>query len=115
WARAAAASFLERSVARTVGPARRGARAIRAADTKRLIGALDSALGLAAVAERGPLDHLARAQLDVLRGRIAFAGNRGNDASPLMLKAASRLEHVDLRLAHETYLEAWDDGLFAGR
>jgi DNA-binding CsgD family transcriptional regulator/tetratricopeptide (TPR) repeat protein len=112
---AAAAAFLERSVALTVDPARRGARAIRAADTKRLIGALDSALGLAAVAERGPLDDLQRAQLDVLLGRIAFAGNRGNDASPLMLKAASRLEHVDLKLAHETYLDAWIAALFAGR
>src|SRR5207249_5839946 len=55
---AAAAAFLERSVALTVDPARRGARALRAADTKRLTGALDSALGLAAVAERGPLDDL---------------------------------------------------------
>jgi DNA-binding CsgD family transcriptional regulator/tetratricopeptide (TPR) repeat protein len=112
---AAAAAFLERSVALTVDPARRGARALRAADTKRLSGALDSALGLAAVAERGPLDDLQRAQLDVLLGRIAFAANRGNDASPLMLKAASRLEHVDLRLAHETYLDAWIAALFAGR
>jgi RNA polymerase sigma factor (sigma-70 family) len=98
---AAAAAFLERSVALTVDPARRAARALRAADTKRLAGALDSALGLA--------------QLDVLLGRIAFAGNRGNDASPLMLKAASRLEHVDLRLAHETYLDALIAALFAGR
>jgi DNA-binding CsgD family transcriptional regulator len=112
---AAAAAFLERSVALTVDPARRAARALRAADTKRLTGALDSALGLAAVADRGPLDDLQRAQLDVLLGRIAFAGNRGNDASPLMLKAASRLEHVDLRLAHETYLDALIAALFAGR
>jgi len=112
---AAAAAFLERSVALTVDPARRGPRALRAAETKRLTGALDSALALAAVAERGPLDDLQRAQLDVLLGRIAFAGNRVNDASPLMLKAASRLEHVDLRLAHETYLDALIAALFAGR
>jgi DNA-binding NarL/FixJ family response regulator len=112
---AAAAAFLERSVALTDDPERRTARALRAADTKRLTGALDSALGLAAVADRGPLDDLQRAQLDVLLGRIAFAGNRGNDASPLMLKAASRLEHVDLRLAHETYLDALIAALFAGR
>ena len=112
---AAAAAFFERSVALTVDPARRAGRALRAADTKRLTGALDSALELAAVADRGPLDDLQRAQLDVLLGRIAFAGNRGNDASPLMLKAASRLEHVDLRLAHETYLDALIAALFAGR
>jgi DNA-binding CsgD family transcriptional regulator len=112
---AAAAAFLERAVALTLDPARRAARALRAADTKRLTGALDSALGLATVADRGPLDDLQRAQLDVLLGRIAFAGNRGNDASPLMLNAASRLEHVDLRLARETYLDALIAALFAGR
>jgi DNA-binding CsgD family transcriptional regulator/tetratricopeptide (TPR) repeat protein len=67
------------------------------------------------VAERGPLDELQHAQLDVLLGRIAFAGNRGNDASPLMLKAASRLEHVDLKLSRETYLDAMTAALFAGR
>ncbi len=112
---AAAAAFLEQSVALTMDPARRADRALRAAETKRLAGALDSALGLAAVAERGPLDDLRRAQLDVLLGRIAFAGNRGNDASPLMLKAASRLEQVDLKLARETYLDALTAALFAGR
>jgi DNA-binding CsgD family transcriptional regulator len=112
---AAAAAFLERSVALTIDPTRRANRALRAAEAKRTTGALDSALGLAAVAERGPLDDLQRAQLDVLLGRIAFAGNRGNDASPLMLKAASRLEHVDVRLALETYLDALIAALFAGR
>jgi tetratricopeptide (TPR) repeat protein len=112
---AAAAAFMERSVALTTDPVRRADRALRAAETKRVAGALDSALVLAAVAERGPLDELQRAQLDVLLGRIAFAGNRGNDASPLMLKAASRLEHVDLKLSRETYLDAMTAALFAGR
>jgi hypothetical protein len=112
---AAAAAFMERSVALTTDPVRRADRALRAAETKRLAGALDSALVLAAVAARGPLDELQRAQLDVLLGRIAFAGNRGNDASPLMLKAASRLEHVDLKLSRETYLDAMTAALFAGR
>ena len=112
---AAAAAFLERSVALTMEPARRSDRALRAAEAKRVAGALNSALGLAAIAESGPLDEVQRAQLDVLRGRVAFAGNRGNDAAPLMLKAASRLEHVDLRLARETYLDALTAALFAGR
>src|SRR6185503_6679906 len=111
---AAAAAFLERCVALTIDPARRAERALGAAEAKRLAGALDSAVELAAVADRGPLDDLQRAQLDVLLGRIAFAGNRGNDASPLMLKAASRLEHVDLKLSRETYLDAMTAALFAG-
>jgi DNA-binding CsgD family transcriptional regulator len=112
---AAAAAFLERSVALTVDPSRRAGRALRAAQTKRLAGALQSASALAAVAERGPLDDLQRAQLDALLGQIAFAGNRGNDAAPLMLKAASRLEQVDRTLAREAYLDALIAALFAGR
>ncbi|HUC13089.1 MAG TPA: AAA family ATPase [Acidimicrobiales bacterium] len=112
---AAAAAFLERSVALTIEPAHRSDRALRAAEAKRVAGALNSALRLAAIAESGPLDEVQRAQLDVLRGRVAFAGNRGNDAAPLMLKAASRLEHVDIRLARETYLDALTAALFAGR
>ena len=112
---AAAAAFLERSVALSVVPGRRADRALRAAESKRVAGALSSALGLAAIAERGPLDDVQRAQLDVIRGRVAFAGSRGNDAAPLMLKAASRLEHVDLGLARETYLDALTAALFAGR
>jgi DNA-binding CsgD family transcriptional regulator len=112
---AAAAAFLERSVALTVDPARRADRALRAAQSKRLAGALESALGLATVAQRGPLEDLQRAQLDALLGQIAFAGNRGNDAAPLMLKAASRLEQIDLKLARDTYLDALTAALFAGR
>jgi DNA-binding CsgD family transcriptional regulator len=111
----AAAAFLERSVALTVDPARRAGRALRAAQSKRLAGALESASGLAAVAGRGPLDDLQRAQLDALLGQIAFAGNRGNDAAPLMLKAASRLEQIDVRLAREAQLDALAAALFAGR
>ena len=112
---AAAAAFLERSVALTPDPTRRADRALRAAQMKRLVGALESASGLAAVAGRGPLDDLQRAQLDALLGRIAFASNRGDDAAPLMLRAASRLEQVDLQLARETYLDALTAALFAGR
>jgi DNA-binding CsgD family transcriptional regulator len=112
---AAAAAFLERAVALTIDPALRAGRALRAAQSKRLAGALDSALRLAAVAERGPLDELQRAQLDALLGQIAFARNRGSEASPRMLKAASRLEHVDMRLARETYLDALTAALFSGR
>jgi len=112
---AAAAAFLERSVALTTEPARRSERALRASESKRVAGALNSALELAAIAESGPLDDVQRAQLDVLRGRVAFAASRGNDAAPLMLKAASRLERVDLRLAREAYLDALTAALFAGR
>jgi DNA-binding CsgD family transcriptional regulator len=110
----AAAAFLERSVALTVDPARRAVRSLRAAQSKRLAGALESASGLAAIAGRGPLDDLQRAQLDALLGQIAFAENRGNDAAPLMLKAASRLERIDASLARDAQLDALAASLFAG-
>jgi DNA-binding CsgD family transcriptional regulator len=38
----------------------------------------------------------------------------GSDAPPLLLKAAARLEPLDLDLARETYLSAWGAALFAG-
>ena len=44
-----------------------------------------------------------------------FASGLGSDAPPLLLKAAKRLEPLDLGLARETYLSAWMAALFAGR
>ena len=111
---AAAGAFLERSMALTVDPSRRALRALNAAQAKRLAGALDTATGLAAVAERGPLQDLHRAQLDILLGQIAFARHRSNEVSPRMLKAAARLGGVDVGLAREAYLEALVAALFSG-
>lgn len=111
---AAAGAFLERSVALTSDPERRAVRALQAAQAKRLAGALDSASTLAAVAERGPLNTLDQAHLDVLWGQIAFARNRGNEVPPRLLKAASRLQQVDANLAKETYLDALNAALFSG-
>src|SRR5580658_237918 len=111
---AGAGAFLERAVALSVHPGCRARRALRAAQAQHLAGALDAASGLAAIAQRGPLDDLDRTQLDVLLGQIAFAGNRRNGVSPLMSKAAARLERVDLRLARDAYLEALVASIFAG-
>jgi DNA-binding CsgD family transcriptional regulator len=111
---AAAGAFLERAVALSVQPGCRARRALRAAQAQHLAGALDAASGLAAIAERGPLDDLDQTQLDVLLGQIVFARNRRNGVSPLVLKAASKLERVDLRLARDAYLEALVAGIFAG-
>jgi DNA-binding NarL/FixJ family response regulator len=112
---AAAGTFMQRSSELTIDPARRAGRALAAADAHRLAGALQTALRLAAVAERGPLDDAQRAQLDVLRAQISFASKRNGDAPPLLLAAAQRLEHLDLRRARETYLDALTAAMFAGR
>ena len=112
---AAAAAFLARAVALTPDPAQRADRALAAAQAKHLAGAPDVALGLLAVAQAGPLDELGWARVDVLRAQIAYSQNRGSDARPLLLRAAKRLERLDLDLARETYLEALWAARFAGR
>jgi DNA-binding CsgD family transcriptional regulator/tetratricopeptide (TPR) repeat protein len=112
---AAAAAFLERAVGLTLDPARRAQRALAAAQAKHLAGAPDAALGLLAAAQAGPLDDLERARLDVLRAQIAYSQNRGSEAPPLLLRAAKRLELLDVGLARETYLDALWAARFAGR
>ena len=103
---AAAASFLERATELTPDPARRGQRALAAAQARHQSGAPDAAERLLVVVEAGPLDESQRADADLLRARIAFTMNRGGDASSLLLKAADQLQQLDLRRARDTYLDA---------
>jgi DNA-binding CsgD family transcriptional regulator len=112
---AAAAAFLERSALLTADPARRADRMLAAAQAQLQAGAFGTALELVTNAETGPLDELQSARADLLRGEIVFASGLGSDASPLLLKAAARLEPLDAGLARETYLTAWMAALFAGR
>jgi DNA-binding CsgD family transcriptional regulator len=111
---AAAAAFLQRAVALTGDPERRGDRALAAAQANLAAGAFDVALRLLAIAETTPLDELGQARIDLLRAEIAFAQRRGGDAPFLLLQAAKRLEPLDVRLARDTYLDAWGAALFAG-
>ncbi|HXC83347.1 MAG TPA: AAA family ATPase [Trebonia sp.] len=111
---AAAAAFLERAVLLTVDPGRRTGRTLAAARASLQAGAFGQALDLVAAAEAGPLDELASAQADLLRGQIMFASALSSDAPPLLLKAAKRLEPLNLDLAGETYLDAWHAAMFAG-
>jgi DNA-binding CsgD family transcriptional regulator len=111
---AAAAAFWERAVLLTADPARRAGRMLAAAQASLQAGAFGKALELVAAAEAGPLDELASARVDLLRGQVAFAQGLGSDAPPLLMKAARRLEPLDPALARETYLEAWQAALAAG-
>ena len=112
---AAAAAFLERAAKLTADPGLRSARALAAARAKFESAAFDAADVLVAAAEVGPLDELQQGQLALLRAELVYARRRGNDAPPLLLDAAKRLELVDGRLARETYLEALGAAIFAGR
>jgi DNA-binding CsgD family transcriptional regulator len=111
---AATAAFLQRAVALTADPTRRADRALAAAQASILAGSFDVALGLLATAETGPLDEVQRAQVNLLRGNVAFASGAATDALPSLLKAARLFEPLNLELARETYLTAWGAANMAG-
>src|SRR5215470_7118830 len=111
---AAAAAFLQRTVALTAEPGPRAGRALAAASASLQAGAFDAALELAATAEAGPLDDLQRARAGLLRGQVAFAAGAGSEAAALP-PAARQLEPLDGALARQTYLDAWTAALYAGR
>ena len=112
---AATAAFLTRAVALTQDPTRRADRALAASQATLQAGGFDAASGLVAVAETGPLDDCQRARVELLRAKIAFASNRGSGASPLLLRAAKRIESLDATLTHAAYLDAMSAAMFAGR
>ena len=112
---AAAAAFLERSVLLTADPARHAERVLAAAQASMQAGAFGKALELLDTAEAEPLEELQSARADLLRGHVTFASGMGSNAPPLLLKAAQRLEPLDLALARQAYLDAWLAAVFAGR
>ena len=67
------------------------------------------------MAESGPLEEVQQASIDLLRGALAFATNRGGDAPLLLLTAAKRFETIDADVARQTYLDAISAAAFAGR
>jgi len=111
---AAAAAFLQRSVALTAEPGRRSERALAAALAQLHAGVFETALGLLAQAEADAVDDLQRARVEQLRGQIEWASVAGRDAPVLLLRAAQRLEALHAGLARETYLHAWVASSVAG-
>jgi hypothetical protein len=111
----AAAAFLERSVLLTADPARHAERMLAAAQASMQAGAFAKALELLDRAESEPLEELQSARADLPRGHVTFASGMGSDAPPLLLKAAQRLEPLDLALARQAYLAARLAAVFAGR
>jgi DNA-binding CsgD family transcriptional regulator len=104
---AAAAALLERAAALTPDAALHAGRALAAAETSFHAGAFDAVARLLATAEAGPLDGFQSARAALLRGYGAFVSAYGNEAAPLLLEAARRLEPFDLSLARRAYLTAW--------
>jgi DNA-binding CsgD family transcriptional regulator len=112
---AAAAAFLERSVALTPDPPRRAHRALEAAASKQLAGASEEALNLLSRAAAGPLDPFDHARLKFLHGQIEVDLSRGSAALPLLLDAARELETLDVFLSRDAYLAALRAASVAGR
>jgi DNA-binding CsgD family transcriptional regulator len=112
---AAAAAFLERATMLTQDPARRTERAVGAAGANLQAGAFDTVRRLLSIAEAGAISDLQQARIDLIAADLAFVTNRGSDAPSLLLKAASRLEPIDVDLSRATYLQALAAGMFAGR
>ncbi|HEY6666726.1 MAG TPA: AAA family ATPase, partial [Propionibacteriaceae bacterium] len=112
---AAAAAFLQRAVSLTEDPERRAERALAAAQASLQAASFDGVRGLLAIAEAGSTGEFQRALIDLMRAQLAFASNRGNEATPLLLAAAGRLERLNLKLARETYLDAFSAALFGAR
>jgi hypothetical protein len=112
---AAAAEFLRLATELTPEPAIRSVRGLAAAQAKFSAGSADVAYALLAAAAAGPLDVLQQARLERLRARLAYSWTRGSDAPDLLLDAARRLAPLDARQARDTYLEAIEAAIIAGR
>lgn len=104
---AAAAAFLQRSVALTVDNAQRAERAVAAADASLRAGDLKAARTFVDIADRHAASEFLRARAQLVRSHITFAAGFNNEAPPMLLAAAQRLEPFDANLARETYLLAW--------
>ncbi len=111
---AAAAALLERSALLTPDGAARVERRLAAAQSKLQAGVFDEASTLLTAAEFESTQELTRARIELLRGLVASAASAGSEAPFQLLKAAARLEPLDIVLARQTYLDAWGAALFAG-
>jgi DNA-binding CsgD family transcriptional regulator len=112
---AAAAAFLGRATMLTLDPAQRAERALAAAMAHVQAGAFDAAREMLSIAEAQSLNDFQHARIDMVRAELAFVTGRGRDAPPLLLKAARRLEPIDIDLSRATYLRALEAGMFAGQ
>lgn len=111
----AGAAFLQRASELSSDRRRRCDLAIAAAAAMAQSGQLDRARDQLALTDSAQLSSLQEARADLVRAQMAFIGNHGNQAAPLLLNAARRLQSVDATLAGGIYLDALVAAIFAGR
>ncbi|GAB2898527.1 LuxR C-terminal-related transcriptional regulator [Streptomyces mayteni] len=112
---AAEAAFLERSVALSLDPARRIERTLRAAQANFDAGQSGKAAGLLATLGTTTLDVFQHAEVDLLRGRIAFTRCGDGSGPRLIGRAAQRLASLDPDRARDCFLDAIEMSLAVGR
>ncbi|WP_328453494.1 LuxR family transcriptional regulator [Amycolatopsis sp. NBC_00438] len=111
----AAAAFLERAAALSLDAGKRLERTIVAARAALDAGAPDAAAELLAVVEPAALDEVRHAQVDLLRGQVAFQRHHDGDGPMFMVRAARRLADLDPERSRECFLDAVEMGLLVGR
>jgi DNA-binding CsgD family transcriptional regulator len=104
---AAAAAFLQRSVALSADRAQRIHRMLLAAEASFQAGDLEDVDQILSAVSAYPLDALQRGRVGVLRGQVAFTTGDGVNATARTIEAARQLESVAPQAARETYLTAW--------
>jgi len=111
---AAAAAFLERSAELTVDPQLRAVRLVQAAGAHLTAGANHHAHELLRLSARNLVHPMSRAQAMRMDGVIRFFDGRGGDTPSLLFDAALALRDLDVGLARETLMEAFEAAMWAG-
>lgn len=111
----AVAAFLERAAAVSLDAAVRIDRTLAAVRATLDSGDTDTAADLVTTVESAAPDELQQAEVDLLRGQIAFARHNDGDGPMFMLRAARRLADLDPVRARECVLEALEMALVVGR
>ncbi|MFD4669681.1 AAA family ATPase [Lentzea sp. NPDC058450] len=111
---AAAAAFLARSAVLTPDPGRRAHRALSAACAATVVGGVEQASRLVALAEAEPVNEEIAARIDLVRARIAFLARRDQHVADRLVSAAQRLRSFDPVLARDTYRQAFSVATHAG-
>jgi DNA-binding CsgD family transcriptional regulator len=110
----AAAALLARAAILTPDPARRSDRILAAAKAKLASGAIDEALELLARADSRLLQKRQGAQLEQLLAQAVVAQRGGGVGASMLMRAAKRLEQLDVHLAREAHLAAFEAAIHAG-
>jgi DNA-binding CsgD family transcriptional regulator len=109
---AAAAAFLQRATELTMDPHKRAERALSAASAQVQAGGFEAARELLSIANAQAPNGFQLARIELIEAELAYATIRAGDVPQLLLKAAQRLESIDVGLARTTYLQAITASMF---